>query len=845
LLGGCSQLPEIAPNQCGNAVVEALEDCDTFSPGNGLACRKKGAAGECHWDCSIGSDGKRLPCPKGWGCDPSGLCRIPRGDFEAPRVSAIGSTSALQAADFDGDGRSDLLSMQPLDLFGQTRVRFHYFDERAALSETRLFPKLMIGPFVGDLSDDGLADVAFSTLQVGVLLGRADRSWVPETFSSYRVAGSSVHMLAIADDPGGSVGQSSSLIVVASLDEGPGFYIPDLVKGALRRLGGVDGVPERLIGGPVSGQVIEGVPCRQIAFALGGESHFSLLALCEGTISAPEWKTELTADVFQTEPPSVIQAAPQIADMNGDGHLDVLLATAAGLYVSLGDGHSLAKAKPFSITLAEESKAPDHFPMPLALGDFSGDGLVDFVFKDYLLVSVRDSLTRKVAYRPLLSYAEWNVALIADLDRDGAPEVAAASERRLDIDLVSGTGTSFVWSRVPTGAPVRALSTGDYDGDSIGDLAFVEQASVEGERDSLKIAFGTAFGEPLPPVDVARIGHVEELGTFQDPGLAGLTLVSTEIRAGNATVLVTLLDGTPDRLPYAPYMLVDFSEADSSLVTSAALALSAGSFTAPKAKDVLALARIPIVADFQSNPVLECQLKKREYDFWLLAGLETSQSRQTPLKGLLDPRLEPAETCDTGITHIGAVGAAADLNRDGRDEAIWAMPADEGAGCGIAIVGVPKDGSAIAVQWEPLILEEPCDRPQIMPLDADSDGFTDIALLTRSPGAKDRSLVVLWNDHGQFSVARKTRVNPIGDSPEAFAALEATPRRPLTIAYVARGAVILRAAQPSRTFSDVRRPQAVPSANAIAAGDFDGDGVQDLAVAASGNLSVFRAALER
>jgi len=183
--GACTEFPTIPEHGCGNHVIEGTEDCDGFSrPGSaGTVCRNPGTAFECHLDCSVDEHGKQTPCPAGWGCDTDAVCRMPSGAFTESSLNADVGAWSLSSGDFDGDGRQDVVSTEPLDATGATRLRFNYFDIHGVLSETRLFPKTLLSPTFNTISSDGITDVAFTVGQVGVMAGRVDRNWLPSVFS--------------------------------------------------------------------------------------------------------------------------------------------------------------------------------------------------------------------------------------------------------------------------------------------------------------------------------------------------------------------------------------------------------------------------------------------------------------------------------------------------------------------------------------------------------------------------------------------------------------------------------------------------------------------------------------
>ena len=69
------------------------------------------------------------------------------------------------------------------------------------------------------------------------------------------------------------------------------------------------------------------------------------------------------------------------------------------------------------------------------------------------------------------------------------------------------------------------------------------------------------------------------------------------------------------------------------------------------------------------------------------------------------------------------------------------MPADGGAHCGVLWLGADSAGSFGSAKRVPAIIDEPCGDPQIIPVNADDDEFTDLALLTGSRDARRSPLV--------------------------------------------------------------------------------------------------------
>lgn len=836
---GCTSFPVIEANECGNAVVEAGEDCDTFPDIKGGICRAKGQIAACHYDCRLNVDGSRGMCPRDMGCAGDGICRRATGDLSPPVLVSSEVASWISSADYDGDGRPELLSTEPTNLLLQSRLSLHYFDIDAHLLETRTFPRVTTRPIVRRANADEADDLIFSNFGIGMLPGRKDREWVPSSFSSYQVDDTVLHVAAVLDQ---DVDDATAIAVLTKLNGEEGVHVPSRDSKRLAVRWKLSQPLSDLMAEPTDADLFVGTesPCRELIYAFKSERSAHVLDLCQpGTdpkIADVAWRAVPREHVVSLPSGVHTTAAPLAADVDGDGHLDLLLGTDKGAHVAYGDGSKLdATAVQLQILVLKRDE-PDRstalapIPQPLAAGDVTGDGVADFVLPRGVVGSRRSPIDGSVVYDDVfLNRGEpWTTARVVDLNKNGLADIVAATVGTAGISFLNGTERPFpVGTQLSTRGSVRFFTTGDFNGDSVEDIAYADDGSGNSVPGSLNIAYGAADSTPLEPVRIAELAGITQLGRQPDGGLDDLFASSTEQIAGKTRTKLTIFGGDASRLPFAPYALVTFPN-DGNLEDYVAPALLAGSFTAPSATDVVALGTQDILKDGWTH--------------WLVPNIAAGEVSPQLLADAPQRDVLPV-TLDPRGLRISVASAAVDTDKDGLDEAVWMMPEGE-SGCAVVLYDISVSESAVNRRFK-LSLGEPCTAPELQAADLDGDGSLDLLLLLdKSPGAR---LQILWNDgNGGFSLTERSFVqDPSQRGVRGFALF---PSRnsddPQRLAFITQSALYVAVPRAeARELEVALQVKAFRDARGVVVTDPNGDTFDDIVVADADGLWLLQAEL--
>jgi hypothetical protein len=375
--------------------------------------------------------------------------------------SVTGQSGANQVltADFNGDGKPDLFVTFVSSTFIYVLLGNGDGTFQTAVGTNIGLP--LGSPIAVDVNADGKADVlGASGAQLFVFLGKGDGTFAPAvTYPSYS------NLMTVGDFNGdgkvdiaqavGSVGGVSGTGTVAVfLGNGDGTFRSAITSP------GVD-FPTAIKAGDLNGDAKMDILVSNDGFIPSGSSPqtFTLLGNGDGTFQAPG------APV----PAAVGDLA--LVDLNGDGKLDLVVLGDPFTQIFLGNGDGTFALKYFYLDVDYISTTG------LVTADFNGDGKPDLAFANKILIgngagSFQDNPASPIGSFPLMG------AVSGDFNGDGIPDVAAISVSasrvsNLDILLNDGTGAFSIAHTYTLPLPAYSIATADLNGDGKLDLIIV------------------------------------------------------------------------------------------------------------------------------------------------------------------------------------------------------------------------------------------------------------------------------------------------------------------------------------------------------------------------------------
>ena len=246
--------------------------------------------------------------------------------------------------------------------------------------------------------------------------------------------------------------------------------------------------------------------------------------------------------------------ALSLADLNGDGHLDVAVADASGQRVD--------RAQPgVSILLGNGDgtlQAAGDYPMGgaakgIVAGDLYGDGKLDLAVgletTDAVVVLRGDG---KGHFQKAQSYAAGvypNSLTVADFNGDGNPDLAVGNSSDVAILLGNGNGTFEPATSIATDFTPESVIAADFNNDGKPDLAMANSYS-----EAVSVMLGNGDGTFQPPVSYAVVSNVDLLvvGDFTGDGNPDIAAAGNLDPTGTVSILLGRGDGTFQPVSTAP-----------------------------------------------------------------------------------------------------------------------------------------------------------------------------------------------------------------------------------------------------------------------------------------------------
>jgi len=217
-----------------------------------------------------------------------------------------------------------------------------------------------------------------------------------------------------------------------------------------------------------------------------------------------------------------------VADFNGDGHLDVAVTNRLGYGKNGKEGSVMVFFGRGDGTL----RKPDLYelggqPYGIATGDFNGDHHPDLAITQDTGRSIAifmNSGHGRFTHTTYKVHVGAVYVAIADLDRNGTPDLAVSDNGGVDVLLGNGDGTfgnATLYSTWPLGQVPVEIAIADFNGDGNPDLAVVLSNGYPG------VFYGNGDGTFWPVMQIKSIlysGYALTAGDFNEDGKPDLAV---------------------------------------------------------------------------------------------------------------------------------------------------------------------------------------------------------------------------------------------------------------------------------------------------------------------------------